>query len=328
MTRRHGLVWSGIAAGLLWVAPANAEPSAVDRATARSLADEGYAALQDKRYAEAADRFGRANALVHAPTLMLDWARSLVGLGQLVEAQERYELILREGVDAKAPASWQRALVDAKAELARLRPRLSWVTINVTGSNEASVTVDGVPVPAAAIGVRRPVNPGAHQVKVTANGYLGKQEALHLDEGQESSVAFALEPDPAQRAEPAEVRQAPVIDSTPASQPTRNRAPIYVALGVAGAGFIVGGVTGVLALKKHSTLEEQCPVWNDCPDEDTVNAYYRLGTISGVGFITGVVGAATGLTLFLLEDKSGSNNRGFVVRPYLGVGAVGAMGSF
>jgi len=59
----------GIAAGLLWVGVANAEPSAADRATARSLADEGYTALQDKHYAEAADRFSRADALVHAPTL-------------------------------------------------------------------------------------------------------------------------------------------------------------------------------------------------------------------------------------------------------------------
>jgi hypothetical protein len=322
---------SGIAAGLLWLGSASAEPNAADRATARSLADEGYTALQEKHYAEAADRFSRADALVHAPTLMLDWARALVGLGQLVEAQERYELIIREGVDPKAPASWQRALTDAKSELARLKPRLSWVTIRVTGSNAASVTVDQVPVPAAALGVRRPFNPGTHQVAVTAKGYLDRFEAITLDEGQEGSVAFALQLDPEQRAAPAVVRNTSVVDTSPTSHPTRNRAPIYVALGVAGVGFVVGGVTGALALGKRSTLEKHCPTPDECPEEysDTVKAYRTFGTISGAGFIVGVVGAATGVTLLLLEGKSGSTpNRGLVVRPYVGVGTLGALGRF
>src|SRR3954471_17958179 len=120
--------WSGLGAGLLWVGTSWADPSAADRATARSLAGEGYQALQDKDFATASDRFSRADALVHAPTLMIDWARSLVGLGKLVEAQERYEQIVREGVDPKAPKSWRRALTDANAELAQLKPRLAWIT--------------------------------------------------------------------------------------------------------------------------------------------------------------------------------------------------------
>ena len=331
MTRRLSPFSLGIAAGLLWVGVANAEPSAADRATARSLADEGYTALQDKHYAEAADRFSRADALVHAPTLTLDWARALVGLAQFVEAQERYELIIREGVAAKAPASWQRALGDAKAELNRLKPRLSWVTIHVTGSKEANVTVDGVPVPAAAIGVRRAINPGMHDVAVTAKGYLGKREAFKLGEGEEGSVVFALELDPEQQAVPAVVRSTAPVESSHAAPAARSRAPAYAALGVAGAGFVVGGITGILALGKRSTLQEHCPVPDECPDEysDTVSAYQTLGIISGAGFVVGVAGAVTGLTLLLLEDKSASAvNRGFIVRPYLGVGSIGAVGRF
>ena len=330
MTRRLRPFLSGIAAGLLWVGAANADPSAADRATARSLADEGYTALQDKHYAEAADRFSRADALVHAPTLSLDWARALVGLGQFVEAQERYELIIREGVDAKAPASWQRALNDAKSELSRLKPRLSWVTIQVSGSPEASVTVDGVPVPAAAIGVRRAINPGAHTVAVAAKGYFAKQEALNLAEGQEGSISFTLELDPEQQVAPAVVQSPPAVDASTTAAPTRNRAPAYVALGVAGAGFVVGGITGILALGKRSTLQKNCPVPDDCPPEyaDTVSAYHTLGAISGAGFFVGVAGAVTGVTLLLLEGKSASAKQGLVVRPYLGIGSLGAVGRF
>ncbi|HEY8945131.1 MAG TPA: hypothetical protein VIM73_12760, partial [Polyangiaceae bacterium] len=71
MTRKLGL-WTGLALVLLQSGVALAEPSAEDRATARALAGEGYQALQQKDYSTAADRFSRADALVHAPTLMID----------------------------------------------------------------------------------------------------------------------------------------------------------------------------------------------------------------------------------------------------------------
>jgi len=331
MTRTLGPWLTGIAAaGLFWVGSAKAEPSAADRATARSLATEGYWALHDKRYAEAADRFGRADALVHAPTLTLDWARSLVGLGQFVEAQERYELIIREGVDNKAPPSWQRALSDAKTELAALRPRLSWVTITVAGAGDAHVSIDGVAVPAAAVGVRRAINPGSHEFSAAANGYLNSSKTLKLAEGQEGSVALELQVDPNQH------QAEPVLDTPPPVQvvispPTRNRTPAYVAFGVGAAGLVVGGVSGALWLGKHSTLKAHCPSPDTCPPayQDTVNAYDTLGIVSGVGFAVGVAGVATGVTLWVLDSSSNAAPaRGFVVRPYVGVGNVGAVGSF
>ncbi len=309
---------------------AKADPTAADRATARSLAEEGYWALQQKHYADAVDRFRRADALVHAPTLTLDWARSLVGLGQLVEAQERYELIIREGVDARAPQSWQHALIAAKAELAALKPRLSWVTITVKGSNDPYVTVDGVAVPAAAIGVRRAVNPGAREVAVVANGFLDRHQTLNLAEGEEGSVSFELEVDPAQQVVPVVAPSPAPVVATAAAAP-RSRVPIYVAFGVGGAGLLVGGITGALWLGKRSTLEKNCPDPNDCSPEnaDTVNAYHTLGTISGAGFVVGLAGVATGVTLLLLDNKAGSASaRGFVVRPYVGVGTIGAVGDF
>jgi hypothetical protein len=113
----------------LAVRTAAAQPNEADRATARALALEGNAALQKKDYATAVDRFGRADALVHAPTLVVDWARALQGLGRFVEAHEKYELVIREGVDPSAPKSWQRALDEAKKELELLKPRLAWITV-------------------------------------------------------------------------------------------------------------------------------------------------------------------------------------------------------
>jgi hypothetical protein len=327
MTRRLTF-WSGLSVGLLWVGTSWAEPSAADRATARSLAGEGYQALQNKDYATATDRFSRADALVHAPTLMIDWARSLAGLGKLVEAQERYEQIVREGVDPKAPKSWHRALADAASELAQLKPRLAWITISVSGSADAHVTIDGAAVPAAAIGVRRAVNPGSLQIRVQAKGFLGQKKTVELREGAEDAVAFALEPDPDAQ------KPIPKAPPPPAPPPVERRdpTPMYVAFGVSAAGFVVGAVSGGLFLSKRSDLIGVCDANHICESsqEDEVKQYNTFGTISTVGFVVGVAGAGTGLALWLLnrDVSHAAPAQGIVVRPYVGLGNVGAVGSF
>jgi hypothetical protein len=329
MTRTLGFS-SAFGAIVLYAGSALADPSAADRATARSLAGEGYQALQAKDYAAAVDRFSRADALVHAPTLMIDWARSLVGLGKFVEAQERYEQIVREGVDAKSPKSWQKALNDAGVELVALKPRLAWVTITVTGSNEARVTVDGAPVPPAAIGVRRAINPGERALRVTAQGYLAQKKTLELAEGADSQADFTLEPDPDQQA-----ASSSPLDAAPATAPTAQRRspiPMYVAFGVGGAGLVLGGVTGALALGKHSSLSKACNSAGQCPstESSTLSSYHTLGTVSGVGFALGIAGAGAGLALWFLNRGGGNAPpaQGLTVHPYVGLGDVGAVGSF
>lgn len=315
--------------GLCWVGSALADPSEADRATARSLAGEGYQALQSKDYATAADRFGRADALVHAPTLMIDWARSLAGLGKLVEAQERYEQIVREGVEPKAPRSWQRALTDAGNELAALKPRLAWVTISVPHVEDPRVTIDGEAVPVAAIGVRRAANPGVRLVRVQATGYLPQKRSLDLKEGGEESTTFELEPDPDQQA------AAAAAEPTDAPPPTQADEPkptlMYVAFGVAGAGLVFGGVTGAIWLGKRSELSDACDGLSRCASDQqgNIDSYHTYGTLSGVGFGVGVVAAGAGVALWLLNrHPSPQPAQGLTIQPYFAGTSLGATGSF
>jgi len=327
MTRKLSF-WSGVSVCLLWVGTSFAEPSPADRATARALAGEGYQALQDKDYATAADRFSRADALVHAPTLMIDWARALVGLGKLVEAQERYEQIVREGVEPKAPRSWQRAFADAGTELNQLKPRLAWLTISVSGATDPIVSIDGVQVPAAAIGVRRAMNPGSPEVRVEAKGFLSQTKTVTLSEGAEEAVAFELQPDPeANKVAPAPV-PVPVEVPVKAHDPTA----MYVAFGVSAAGLAVGLVSGGLALGKGSDLKGLCNSDHACPSsqEDTLNSYNTLTLVSNVGFGVGIAGAGVGLTLWLMNRDTGkpAPAKAVSVNPYIGLGSVGAVGSF
>lgn len=322
--------WSVLSAVFLCAGSALAEPSAADRATARSLAGEGYQALQTKDYATAADRFSRADSLVHAPTLMIDWARSLVGLGKFVEAQERYEQIIREGVDPKSPKSWQKALSDAGTELAALKPRLAWITISISGSSEARLTIDGAPVPPAAIGVRRAINPGERTLRVVAKGYLAQKKTLALAEGSDTVADFTLEPDPDQQAAPSTLLDAAPVAAAPSSAPKRSLVPMYVAFGVGGAGIVMGGVTGALALGKKSSLSKSCNSAGQCPSSESgaLGSYHTLGIISGASFALGIVAIGTGGALWFFNRSTQPAEQGLTLHPYVGLASVGAIGSF
>jgi hypothetical protein len=302
---------------------------------ARSLAAEGYEALVAKRYQTAEDRLRRADALVHAPTIVVDHARALVGLGRLLEARERYQLVIREGVDAKAPPSWKQAYADAEKEDAALDARFAWLIIRVDGPSNPNVTVDGVPVPVNALGARRAIDPGLRAVVVTAPGYVSADKSVTLREGEEREVAFVLRPPPSVDLTDRDSRQ-PVAPA-PATEGGKPRWPMWVAFGAGGAGLVVGSVTGALALGARSELKGQCkgPDGKCLPTsleekrrmDGDVSRYHTLGTLSGVGFAVGVAGAATGVVL-LLTGKPRSETAALPFVPLIGPGTVGVEGKF
>ena len=242
---------------LLVCGVAHAEPSASERATARSLAQEGYAALTKKDYAAAEDRFRRADELVHAPTLVLDRARALVGMGHFGEAYAAFQAVIAEEVPAKAPAVWKRARKAAEQEIEAIKPRVAWLTVRVTGASEPHVEIDGKPLPASSLGQRLPANAGERVVTASAEGFVSKESKQTLSEGAEAELELELLPVP----KPAPVVVvAPPPAPDPAEQETerrgqRNRTLSYVAFGVAGAGLAVGAATGVLWLKARSDIK-------------------------------------------------------------------------
>ncbi len=139
MNARHSL-----AAVLLAIAivptPAFADVSDADRATARALTLEGYESLDRKDFATAADRFRRADALFHVPTVTLGLAHAEVGQGKLVSALATCSRIVREGVGPNAPPAFVKAVEDARREIDALTPRIPNVIITVQGPAGAAVT--------------------------------------------------------------------------------------------------------------------------------------------------------------------------------------------
>jgi hypothetical protein len=300
------------------------------------LAVEGYRALQQKDYQTALDRFRRADALVHAPTLVVDWARALIGLGQLVQAHEKLQSVLREGVDPKAPAPWQRALSDAQTELDKLKPRLAWLTITVSGPNEPRVTLDGEVIENRQLGTPRPTNPGARVVRVTAQGFKSVRRDVKLGEGDEERIDLIMSSVVEESASPvgasgASQSAAPANSERSEVMDTR-RVSMYAAFGLGGAGIVAGSIFGVLALNKRSALEDACPERERCPpsERSTVETYRTLGTLSGVGFGVGLVGTGAGLALLLTQPGKPKPERAqaFRIQPVLGLNGLGAAGQF
>jgi len=327
---------SVLLATLLFAGSALAEPTAADRATARTLAQEGQDALDAKKYSVSVDRFSRAESLVHAPTLLLGLARAQLGLGNLVEAQENYNRIIREGVAPGAPKSWAKALADATKEVQVLAPRIPWVTINVTGPSGPQVVLDSTPVPAASLGVRRAVNPGDHTIKAFADGYLPSSRSISLVEGQTLSVTLDLEPAPAPPTPPPPADMtplAPMPETTKSSGAGTRKTLMFVSYGVGAAGLIVGGVFGGLAMSKKSHLDKVCVIdGNHCPKDEAsnVDTYRTMGTVSTIGFITAGVGAAAGTILLLTLPRGASTQSGSTgqVSAFIGWESAGVKGTW
>lgn len=290
-------------AAALTPAIARAEPSDADRATARALAREGYDAEKRGLYGIAADRFGRAEALVHAPTLLLGLARAQTGLGKLVEAQETYERIIREPLSPNAPPPFAKAVEDARKERADLVPRVAWVTIVVSGAPSPAVTVDDVPAPTAILGVRRACNPGEHWVKATAKGFAPAERTFIVAEGSEQMVTVTMDALPPSAPPPA-TAPTPVAERPDTGMPLQTKLAIG-AFGIGAAGLVTGGAAGIWVLTRHASLAGDCPHGVcSASESNAVSTYRTVANLSTAALIAGGVVTVTGLALVLTTPKA------------------------
>ena len=302
--------------------------------TARALAEEGRAALERFDYRSAEERFTRAEALIHAPTLRLGLARAQVGLGKLVEAHESYQRIVREGAPPGSPVPFARAVDDATREVGPIAARLAWVTIDVSPSNEAAVVLDGAAISNAAIGAKRPLNPGAHSLRAMAPGYQARDWAFSVTEAQKVALSIVLKPvspiasDRRDEPRPA-VGGGPVDADLDTSRGSGNKIGAGVAFVLGGAGLVTGAVAGGFALRKHDSLDRVCPSGAcDAEHQGDIDAFRRLATVSTIGFVVGAAGVSTGFVLLLTAPSDKRPTSAAAVSPFVGPGIVGMRGQF
>jgi hypothetical protein len=330
---------------LLAATPARADEEA-DRGQARELGTQAYQAADKGDWAKAEDLFRRADAIYHANTLLLGLARARAHLGKYVEAWEDYHRILVESLPPNASPAMKKAVDDARNEIGSVEGKRARATITVTGPSSPTVTIDGAPVNAAALGAERQVNPGTHAVHAEAAGYLPGDTTFTVAEGQTATASLQLQPAPA-----APAGAAPAAGATPATTDASNPVPAdsggggggstrrtlgLVGMGVGAAGLVTGVITGIIAMGDHSSLMDNVCWKGPCGQSDltsyqsSTSSYQTMGTISTIGFIAGGVLAAGGAILFFTAPSGGasSTGEGAHVAPYVGLGHAGLAGSF
>jgi hypothetical protein len=275
-------------------------------------------------------------------------ARARTGQGRLVEAYEIYRKVIRDGVEADKPEPFKRALADAKQEVKAVEPRLAWVSVNVVGAHptEVEVSLNGAVIPSAALGAQRPVDPGTLHAKATADGYRPAEAEVQLAEG-EHLPAIELRMVALPKPEPVAVTvndRQPIMTAN-GGEPGffSQRSLGYIGIGLGGAGILVGGITGILAYERHHDLintpcrlleGNHCWVSDNSAQArqaatDKQTQMRHFATAATVSFIAGGALAATGLLLLVTAgDGGGPQGSGQSILPYVGLGTIGAVGSF
>jgi hypothetical protein len=209
------LVVSGAVSSSAWSPPAGAQVSDAERAAARDLFKQGDQLQRAGNFADALDRFQRAQQVIQAPTNVLRIAECQAALGKLVESAESYRTVVRWPLAAGAPPAFQSALDQAKGELAQIEPRIPRLLVKVTPAGVAnqSLVIDGTTVPGALVGEPIPLDPGEHKVTVTAPGYASPEQSVALREREARTLNIELHAADAEGAPP------PVAPGTGAPPP-------------------------------------------------------------------------------------------------------------
>lgn len=261
-----------------------ADPTAADVGTARDLYREGSNLANEGRWEEAADRFRRSLTLKRAAITIYSLGLSLESSGHLVEALEAYRAFLREPVvDAT-----RQFVAPAREAITTLEPKIGHLRINIVPIAGLRVSVDGLPVPAAALSARRPIDPGKHLVVARADGYRTLERSVEVGEGSTETLELSLEPatksDPTA---PSEISTQPTLgpepDSNQAGPPLVG--PI-VLLASGAAVFGAGLAVGLIGVSEAEDAPQR-----EGPEADAAMVKAIAGdVVAGVGIATAVAG--------------------------------------
>jgi hypothetical protein len=324
-----------------WGQPTATEQSAADVTMARQLGNEGLSLASEGNCAAAVDLLSRSESMHHAPTTLAVLGECHITLGKLVEGAEELTRVVRENIDPLAPAAFRTAQDGARVRLEETRPRVPKLRLVVHGASADSaltVRLDGEVIPAASLGLERPVDPGPHRVQVTARGYQPATGELTSREGGSQELTLELVRLPETEFTDTETSEvsAKVSPAYPASSQRRpSRTPAYVAFGISAAGIAAGTAFGLITLSKTASLDKLCPTRSTCPasaqsEIDISNATAWTSTIS---FGVSAVALFTGLYFALRGPRSEratatQPTSGPTLYPRIGFGSVGFDGSF
>jgi hypothetical protein len=304
-----------------------------DPAAAQALFDEAQALMNAKRFAEACPKLAESLRLDPGIGTQFHLASCHEHEGKLASAWAAFlevaSLAAATGQDARAKAAKRRA-----ALLEPRLPKLKIVVPPVARASGLEVTRDGVMVGQAQWDLALPVDPGDHQVEVTAPGRRAFAGAVTVAEGAtatlqvpqleaatEAPAAKPLSgtPVPEPEAAPAPVQAQPSpVSEAPAADASSGPPALAIVLGVGGVVFVgAGAALGLVAGGKNDDSKKHCDPDdpNLCGDRgvELRDDAYLFGNLATVGFLVGGAAIATAAVLWITSDDTESAGKGATV---------------
>jgi hypothetical protein len=296
--------------------------------------DRGVADMEAGRFERACPSIEESYKLDPRPGTLFTLAECEAGRGRLATAVKRYRDYL--AFWAALPADKRQKQSDrvetARRQQVALLPLVPELTLALSPSAPSGTLVirDGDVVPAAALGVPSPVDPGEHVVTTQAPRGPVSKVRITVAKGEKKSVVLEVrvaEVSPSVLAEPP-VRVAPKAEAATSGQ----RIGAFV-VGSAGlAGIVVGATAGGIAVAKKSVVDKECGLGGiaaacNPQGKAAADSLQAFGTVSTVGIVLGLAAVGAGVALFTTEPKAKANAAGKGPRVRADVLAAGPRGA-
>jgi hypothetical protein len=255
-----------------------------------ALYNEGYRLLDEGKIAEACEAF-------EASTRGQPAAGTYIGLGQCRERNHQLASAWSAYQKAQSRALRPDARDFASARITALEPRLSYLTVTVSGTNRAAgvtITRNGTRLDPRLWNRPLPIDGGDYVIEASAPGRQPQQIQIHVPEerGQVTAAVPDLEPSPGW---------------------TFRRKLAVGTLAGGGAAAVAGTALALWAKRDHDRSDELCPKGPNVPCTDYQQATslgrsaHRLAIGADVAF--GIAGAAviTGAILWFTGERHGSD---------------------
>jgi hypothetical protein len=282
-----------------------AEPTDADRALAQTLFEEGTALMRAGKFSEACPKLAESQSLDPGGGTLINLAVCLEKDGKYASAYLAYNeaLAVAERDGNKSRETLARERIELVSAL------VSRVLIKVAAEAQKieglEVHFDTASVRRAAWGASAPVDMGDHVITASAPGRREWRGVLHVDK---PGLTFEIEVPvldalPPTAPPPAIVKPVQVTDSTSGST---SRTVGWALVGTGGAAFVVGAITGALAIGRHSEASRSCTN-GKCTTLEGVHAEREADAFawaSNIAFGTAIVAAGVGVALVLLAPSS------------------------
>jgi hypothetical protein len=308
------------------------EACAQNAAAAEALYNKGMSSLKNEDFEAACPAFEESHRLDPKPGVLFTLAACEQKRGRLATAMTRYEDFLEivASLPAGEKARQRQREQAAKREKEAIADKVPSLTVVLPPSvgEEYVVKRDGEVMGRPSLGMSLPVDPGEHVVTVhEGDGPAVLTERVTLGLGEKHTLKLPATypkskpdtpPPPPGGGEGKEKRFPPAL-------------PV-AALAVGGTGVVLGSVFGLMALGKKGTVDDECS-GTVCRSEEGRSAGETgatFATVSTVGFVVGVLGIGTGVTLLLLQkdvepaERPATDARRLRVEPEVMVGTGGA----